>query len=100
MTQEEFAKQFVELDMNDATYPVGGIPMLVKDKKIYIDAEDSHTIIFGATGSKKTRMFVMPSIGILARAGESFVVTDTKGELYERTIQRNFRFVCSIPQLL
>ena len=86
MTQEEFAKQFVELDMNEETYPVGGIPMLVKDKKIYIDAEDSHTIVYGATGSKKTRMFVMPSIGIFARAGESFVVTDTKGELYERTI--------------
>lgn len=86
MTQEEFAKQFVELNMNAETYPVGGIPMLVKDKKIYIDDQDSHTIIFGATGSKKTRMFVMPSIGILARAGESFVVTDPKGELYERTI--------------
>lgn len=86
MTQEEFAKQFVELDMKEEVYPVGGIPMLVKDDKIYIDAEDSHTIIFGATGSKKTRMFVMPSIGIFARAGESFVVTDTKGELYERTM--------------
>ena len=86
MTQEEFTKQFVELDMNAKNYSVGGIPMLVKDKKIYIDDQDSHTIIFGATGSKKTRMFVMPSIGIFARAGESFVVTDTKGELFERTI--------------
>ena len=86
MTQEEFAKQFIELEMNEESYPVGGIPMLVKDNKIYIDAGDSHTIIFGATGSKKTRMFVMPAIGILARAGESFVVTDTKGELYERTM--------------
>lgn len=86
MTQEEFSKQFVELDMKEEKYSIGGIPMLVKDNKVYIDAEDSHTIIFGATGSKKTRMFVMPSIGIFARAGESFVVTDTKGELYERTI--------------
>lgn len=86
MTQEEFAKQFAELDMKDAAYPVGGIPVLVKDNKIYVDAQDSHTIIFGATGSKKTRMFVMPAIGILARAGESFVVTDTKGELFDRTL--------------
>lgn len=86
MTQEEFAKQFVELDLYAQSYPTGGIPMLVKENKVYIDAEDSHTIIFGATGSKKTRMFVMPSIGILARAGESFVVTDTKGELFERTL--------------
>lgn len=86
MTQEEFAKQFVELNMKEEIYSAGGIPMLVRDDKIYVDAEDSHTIIFGATGSKKTRMFVMPSIGIFARAGESFVVTDTKGELYERTL--------------
>ena len=98
MTQEEFAKQFVELDMKDAAYPVGGIPMLVNDNKIYVDASDSHTIIFGATGSKKTRMFVMPAIGILARAGESFVVTDTKGELFDRTlgdvIEHGYKMCC------
>ena len=86
MTQDELAKGLVELDMHAQQYPVGGVPMLVKGDKIYIDAQDSHTMIFGATGSKKTRNFVMPSIGILARAGESFVVTDPKGELYEKTI--------------
>ena len=86
MTQEELAQMLVEININDATYPVGGIPMLVLGDKLYIDAADSHTMIFGATGSKKTRMFAMPSIGIFARAGESFVVTDPKGELYDRTI--------------
>lgn len=50
-----------------------------------MDASDSHTMIFGATGSKKTRLFAMPGIGILVRGGESFVATDPKGELYERT---------------
>jgi len=86
LTQDELAKTLVEIDINETTYPVGGIPMLVMDDKLYIDAADSHTMIFGATGSKKTRMFAMPSIGIFARAGESFVVTDPKGELYDRTI--------------
>jgi len=86
LTQDELAKTLVAVDMNADSYPVGGIPMLVKDGKIYIDAADSHTMIFGATGSKKTRMFAMPSVGIFARAGESFVVTDPKGEIYDRTI--------------
>lgn len=86
LTQDELARTLTEIDINAKTYPVGGIPMLVKDGKIYIDAADSHTMIFGATGSKKTRMFAMPSVGIFARAGESFVVTDPKGEIYDRTI--------------
>ena len=80
LTQDEFAKTLVEININDKNYPVGGIPMLVLGDKAYIDAADNHTMIFGATGSKKTRMFAMPSIGIFARAGESFVVTDPKGE--------------------
>ncbi len=86
LTQDELAKTLTEINIHETTYPVGGIPMLVKGDKLYIDAEDTHTMIFGATGSKKTRMFAMPAIGIFARAGESFVVTDPKGELYGRTI--------------
>ena len=85
LNQEELASQLLELDINEEKYPMGGIPLLTMGDKIYVDATDSHSIIFGATGSKKTRMFAMPSIGIFARAGESFVVTDPKGELYQRT---------------
>jgi len=85
MTQEELAAGLTELDIDGDEYPVGGIPLLVKDRKIYVDATDSHTMIYGATGSKKTRNFAMPSLGIFARAGESFVVTDPKGELFLRT---------------
>lgn len=85
LKQEEMAKNLTELDLHSEEYAIGGVPMLVKDGMVYVDGSDSHTIIFGATGSKKTRMFAMPSIGIFARAGESFIVTDPKGELYQRT---------------
>jgi len=85
LSQEELASQLLELDINDEKYPSGGIPLLAMGDKVYVDTTDSHSIIFGATGSKKTRMFAMPSIGIFAKAGESFVVTDPKGELYQRT---------------
>lgn len=85
MTQEELTKQYVEIDLNADTYPASGVPLLAKDGKVYVDNEDSHTMVFGATGSKKTRNLVMPSVGIFTRAGESFVVTDPKGEIFERT---------------
>lgn len=85
ITQDELAQKLFSINMNKKHYLIGGVPLLVQDSKIYVDSSDSHTMIFGATGSKKTRMFVMPSIEIFAKAGESFVVTDPKGEVFERT---------------
>lgn len=85
LEKEEFAKKLTKLNMSDEIYETGGVPLLVQGTDIYVDGSDNHTLIFGATGSKKTRLFAFPTIGILARAGESFVVTDPKGELYART---------------
>ena len=51
-------------------------------KKLYCNCEDTHTLTIGATRSGKTRNVVLPSIGLMALAGESMVVTDPKGELY------------------
>jgi len=87
MTQEEFAEGLEELDLNRSEYKAAGLPLLVKGDRVYADASDSHTIIFGATGSKKTRLLVMPSVELLCRAGESFVVTDPKGEVHKRTAE-------------
>ena len=85
MTQEELTGKYTALELAADSYPAAGLPFLVRDGKIYVDNEDSHTMVFGATGSKKTRNLVMPSVGIFARAGESFVVTDPKGEIFDRT---------------
>lgn len=67
--------------------PVGG-PMLELNKsgtieKIYFIEDDTHTLCLGATGSGKTRTFVLQSIGIMALAGESMIISDPKGELYQ-----------------
>ena len=40
-------------------------------------------MIIGTTGSGKTRRLVLPLIKILAKKGESIIVTDPKGELYD-----------------
>ena len=65
----------------------GGIPVLADEdeKAVYVDSHDSHTLVIGATGSKKTRLIVMPTVRLLGWAGESMVISDPKAEIYNRT---------------
>ena len=84
-TTEEMQKAGTYVDLSSAKYPTAGLPLLSNGREAYVDGEDTHTLIFGATGSKKTRLFVMPMINMFVKAGESFVVSDPKGELYKRT---------------
>ena len=62
-----------------------GIPLISDGRTAFVDDSDTHTIIFGSTGSKKTRLHGMPFINITALAGESFIATDPKGELHQKT---------------
>jgi len=84
-TTEEIRHSGTRIDLYADTYPVAGLPLLSNAKEAYVDGQDTHTLIFGATGSKKTRLFCMPMLNIFAKAGESFVATDPKGELYAKT---------------
>lgn len=58
-----------------------GLPLCVKDQIITVNNETENTVIFGGTGSKKTRCCIMPLVANLACAGESMILTDVKGEL-------------------
>lgn len=64
----------------------GGVPIAYdpEERKLYLDTADTHTLVFGATGSLKTRAVVMPTIQVLGHAGESMIINDSKGELYNR----------------
>lgn len=84
-TEEEFKKDLIEVSLSDCEVDQSGIPLFCSDSSAYVDASDSHSLIIGSSGSKKTRLFILPSIYSLAKAGESMVVTDPKAELYERT---------------
>lgn len=65
----------------------GGVPMDYDPKAnlAYVDGSDAHTLLIGATGSKKSRLVVMPTVRILGAAGESMVICDPKAEIYQRT---------------
>lgn len=78
----------------------GGFPLMYDSENewLVVDGNDNHTLVFGASGSKKTRTMVLPSIHVLAEAEESMIIHDAKGELYDRTAKmlkdRGYRVVC------
>lgn len=84
-TTDEIKHSATHIDLHADNYPTAGIPIMSDAHDAYVDGADTHTLIFGATGSKKTRLFCMPTINYFIRAGESFIATDPKGELYNRT---------------
>lgn len=82
---KEFQKELVQISPTDVTIEKGGIPLKNDGKKIWIDTSGYHNMIIGSTGSGKSQGLSFPFIRTLAKAGESMIVTDPKGELYEGT---------------
>lgn len=62
-----------------------GIPLINNGKEIWVDDGEYHNLIIGATGSGKTQIVVHPLVKLLAKKGESMIVTDPKGEIYEES---------------
>lgn len=63
-----------------------GFPLVYDKKKnlVYVDNGESHSLVIGATGSGKTQMVINPLVNLLAKKGESMVITDPKGEIFEK----------------
>ncbi|MGE4282317.1 MAG: VirD4-like conjugal transfer protein, CD1115 family [Clostridia bacterium] len=51
-------------------------------EKVWLNDDDVHTLLLGATRSGKDRKILMPSIWEIAKSGESMIVGDPKGENY------------------
>lgn len=86
MSDKDMKKDYgiKKVHLKDETYEAGGIPIINDGKDAWVDASGQpHSLIMGASGSGKTQAFMFPLIKILGRAGESMIVTDPKGELYE-----------------
>jgi type IV secretion system protein VirD4 len=80
---DEIKTKLKEITASTPTLPYAGIPLLVKGPKVWVDDSEAHTLIMGSTGSGKTTRLINPLIKILAKKGESMILTDPKGELYE-----------------
>ena len=84
-SEKEMKKTLFEVDPKADTIEHAGIVVINDGKKMWVDDGEAHNLIIGATGSGKTQIVVFPMIKVLAKAGESMVLTDPKGELYEET---------------
>ena len=82
---KEMKKTLSEIDPKADKLEHAGIAIISDGKKMWVDDGEAHNLVIGATGSGKTQCCVFPMIRILAKAGESMVLTDPKGELYETT---------------
>ena len=83
---EEIMKATSRIRLSDPECVIrSGLPVISDGDTVYVDDSDAHSLIIGATGSKKSRLFAMPMLEIIRRSGESVVVTDPKGELYDLT---------------
>ena len=84
-TDKEFKGQLKKILPLDETVDEAGIPLINNGKELWVDTSGYHNMIIGSTGSGKSQSLSFPFIRAMAKAGESMIVTDPKGELYVGT---------------
>ena len=76
-------KGIVRVSPLDKNIEAAGIPLINKGTEMWVDNGEYHNLVIGATGSGKTECVVKPLVNLLSKKGESMVITDPKGEIYE-----------------
>ena len=84
-TDKEMKKELKELNVTDDTYEYAGFPLVSDGRKLWVDNGESHNLVIGSTGTGKTQCIIHPLVKILAKKGESMIVTDPKGEIYRES---------------
>ena len=80
-TKEEIMKQSSKIK-KDGDISKSGITVMYDDDYLYVNDQATHNLVIGGTGSGKTQTTIMPQIYLSIKAGESFIVNDHAGELY------------------
>ncbi len=85
-TTEEFLEHSVVARTSDESIGNPGVPLAsFGDDLIAMSPPECHVLINGTTGFGKSRRLIIPTICMMAKGGESMVVSDPKGELYRNT---------------
>ncbi len=94
-SEEGYARWATEKEMKNAPKIVkipiattdckeAGTVLINNGKDMWVDNGENHTLVIGATGSGKTTSVVDPLVYSLAKAKESMIITDPKGEIYKQ----------------
>ncbi len=84
-TDKEMKNDLSELSVQSETYEHAGFPIINNGNKMWVDDGESHNLVIGSTGTGKTQCVIHPLVKILAKKGESMIVTDPKGEIYRES---------------
>ena len=87
LKEKEMKKELKMVRPGDWSSEYGGIPLINNGKEIWVDNSEFHNLIIGSTGSGKTEMLVQPMVKCLAKSNQSMIITDPKGEIYERNAE-------------
>jgi type IV secretion system protein VirD4 len=81
------SKDIEKVSPLDEDIKAAGVPLINNGKEIYVDNGESHNLVIGSTGSGKTQTVVQPMVNLLARHGESMIITDPKGEIFRNSAE-------------
>lgn len=85
-TTERFLQSTSVVNSTESELKSAGIPLTHIDENTYATSTDElHCFVIGDSGCGKTRRVILPTIRLLAKAGESMVISDPKGELFRMT---------------
>ena len=82
---KEVKKELSCVPLRQKSCKEAGVPILLNKEEMWVDNGEYHSLVIGATGSGKTQTVILPMVYSLAKARESMIITDPKGEIYEKT---------------
>ncbi|MBR3049704.1 MAG: type IV secretory system conjugative DNA transfer family protein [Bacilli bacterium] len=81
----EIKEELDRVEIKQKKSKSAGVSLILNEKEMWVDNSEYHSLVIGATGSGKTQAVVLPLVYSLAKNKESMIITDPKGEIYEKT---------------
>ena len=83
--EKELQEELTRVEITQKNSKAAGVPIMLNNTEMWVDNGEYHSLVIGATGSGKTQTVILPMVHSLAKAIESMIISDPKGEIYEKT---------------
>lgn len=80
---EEILKHTTRLT-RESEIKKSGLTVMYDNESIYVDDSEIHNLVIGGTGSGKTQTTILPQLYLAIKAGESFIINDVRGEIFNK----------------
>lgn len=93
-TEEDLKNRYLTVELKKGQkIPAGGLPVLCDGHIATLNTEDQFSLIYGYSGSKKSRLLVSVLLCLLSitEKGESMIIPDVKGELCQGVLAPKVR---------